>query len=361
MQAAPWPCGEGDAELVPGEHLHPLRRSAPYPNQLDSVATTDVSVRAGREGCSEVPCDVEVAVDLAAAWPAERTAANQFRLDGFVPRVRDLGTSQLVALLEYAESLVTASQASAVPSMLERLAELIGADTATLTRINLHTGHEEAVLWPASRADSAELEAYAPASHTHPLRPLLARQARSGIRRPTPIRISDVLARRQWRQSALYAASHRGIDDQMCALIAAQQHTIELVVVSRFHGSFTQGQVTLLDAARVHLAAAVQRIDQQLLPALQIAPTLQKVFASVAIPRHDSGSARATRPGGASAGMPTRRQRQILELVAEGLTDAQVGRRLGLTAATVSKHLTRSYARLGVPNRAAAVNVIRPA
>ena len=52
------------------------------------------------------------------------------------------------------------------------------------------------------------------------------------------------------------------------------------------------------------------------------------------------------------------RQEQILTLVAAGLTDAQIGRRLGLTAATVSKHLTRTYARLGVPNRAAAVGLV---
>ncbi len=50
----------------------------------------------------------------------------------------------------------------------------------------------------------------------------------------------------------------------------------------------------------------------------------------------------------------TARERQVLDLVAEGLTDAAIGRRLGLATATVSKHLQRVYARHGLGNRALA-------
>ena len=269
----------------------------------------------------------------------------------------DLRSRDLLAVLEYAERLITLTDASAVPSMLEAVADLVGADSSTLTRINLRTGHEEAVLWPAARAGSAGLEHYAAASRTHPLRPPLAFQARTRARRPAPIRISDVLTGRQWRASALYATSHRGIDDQMCALIAAQQHTVQLIGLSRHRGSFTDRQVALLDAARVHVAGAVHRVGPQFLPMLQVSPTLRPVLASVAIPRPVAGAAVGRSSAGVGGGVPTARQRQILALVAEGLTDAQIGRRLGLTGATVSKHLTRSYARLGVPNRAAAARL----
>jgi DNA-binding CsgD family transcriptional regulator len=282
-----------------------------------------------------------------AGTPAVREAFPSHRSEP--PGLRDLRPAQLVAILEYADRAIGLTKAAAVPSMLELLAQLVGADTSTLTRIDLRTGHEVAVLWPAARAESAALVDYPSAGRSHPLRPLLVQHARSGIQRPTPIRISDVLARSAWRSSELFATSHRGVDDQMCVLAAAHQHTIELLVVSRFRGAFTDRQVALLDAAGVHLAAAVRRMDQQLLPAMQVAPTLRKVMASVAIPR---------RPAGPSVAAPTARQEQILSLVAAGLTDAQIGRRLGLTASTVSKHLTRTYARLGVPNRAAAVGLI---
>lgn len=274
------------------------------------------------------------------------------------PGLRDLRSRDLLAVLDFAEKVVSLSDAPAVPSMLAGLAALVGADSATLARINLRTGHEEAVLWPAARAHSPLLEHYAAAGHTHPLRPPLAFQARTGARRPAPIRISDVLSRRQWRASALYAGSHRGIDDQLDVLIAARPPTVQLIGLSRHHGSFTDRQVALLDAARAHLAAAVHRIGDQRLPTVQVAPSVRRLLAPVALLDPADVSGQGVSSADANAGRPTARQRQILALVAEGLTDAQIGRRLGLTAATVSKHLTRTYARLGVPNRAAAVRLI---
>lgn len=208
----------------------------------------------------------------------------------------DLRSSELRAVLDFAERLLAITDAAAVPSMLDGLAQLVDADSSTLMRINLRTGQEEAVLWPAARADSAVLQ-YAAVSRTHPLRPSLAVQARSGVRRPAAIRISDVLTRRQWRASALHAASHRGIDDQMCVLLAARQHTIQLIVLSRHHDFFTHRQVALLDAARAHLAAAVQRIGPQRLPALQVAPTVRRVLAPVALPERLKSPPRSSRRG----------------------------------------------------------------
>jgi DNA-binding CsgD family transcriptional regulator len=56
-------------------------------------------------------------------------------------------------------------------------------------------------------------------------------------------------------------------------------------------------------------------------------------------------------------GMPqlTRRQWELLRLVAAGHTNAQIARRLGLSEATVRTHMENIYGRLGVSSRAAAV------
>ncbi len=61
------------------------------------------------------------------------------------------------------------------------------------------------------------------------------------------------------------------------------------------------------------------------------------------------------------AGAPqlTLRQWEILRLVAAGLTNGQIGRRLSVSEATVRKHLENTYARLGVTNRTAAVDRTR--
>lgn len=51
----------------------------------------------------------------------------------------------------------------------------------------------------------------------------------------------------------------------------------------------------------------------------------------------------------------TARQRELLRLVAEGLTNRQIGRELGVSEGTVRKHLENVYARLGVQNRMQAI------
>lgn len=51
----------------------------------------------------------------------------------------------------------------------------------------------------------------------------------------------------------------------------------------------------------------------------------------------------------------TGRQLEILGQVARGLTNREVGRVLGISEATVRKHLENAYQRLGVLNRTGAV------
>lgn len=59
-----------------------------------------------------------------------------------------------------------------------------------------------------------------------------------------------------------------------------------------------------------------------------------------------------------SASRLTERQREVMHLVAQGLTDKEIGERLGITKATAQKHLTNILERLNVPNRAAAAATI---
>jgi DNA-binding NarL/FixJ family response regulator len=50
----------------------------------------------------------------------------------------------------------------------------------------------------------------------------------------------------------------------------------------------------------------------------------------------------------------TTREREVLELLAAGLSNRAIGERLGVTEATVKAHLTRVYTRLGVTDRVSA-------
>jgi DNA-binding NarL/FixJ family response regulator len=53
------------------------------------------------------------------------------------------------------------------------------------------------------------------------------------------------------------------------------------------------------------------------------------------------------------------RQREILELVVEGRSNAEIGRHLYLSESTIKQHLRAAYKLLGVSNRTEAANLIR--
>jgi DNA-binding NarL/FixJ family response regulator len=69
-------------------------------------------------------------------------------------------------------------------------------------------------------------------------------------------------------------------------------------------------------------------------------------------------AALATAPHASTKRALTRRERQILELVAGGLAAKQVARTLGISPKTVEQHKTRIFAKLGVRNQTAAVSVL---
>jgi DNA-binding CsgD family transcriptional regulator len=62
-----------------------------------------------------------------------------------------------------------------------------------------------------------------------------------------------------------------------------------------------------------------------------------------------------TRRGQRRADRLTKRQSELLDLVAAGMTNHQVARRLGLSEGTVRRHLENIFSRLGVNSRTAAV------
>jgi DNA-binding CsgD family transcriptional regulator len=68
----------------------------------------------------------------------------------------------------------------------------------------------------------------------------------------------------------------------------------------------------------------------------------------------DTEEAASASPKDTTASLLSAREVEVLRLVAEGLTDAQVARRLYLSPRTVGQHLRSIYRKLGVPSRAAA-------
>jgi DNA-binding NarL/FixJ family response regulator len=87
------------------------------------------------------------------------------------------------------------------------------------------------------------------------------------------------------------------------------------------------------------LAAVVERV---LKGERAIAPALRGALAGAVAPR--------TASGGAGLGL-TRREREILVLVAEGRSNREIAGQLSVTLATVKSHLVHLYAKLGAGGR----------
>ncbi|MGP3753861.1 response regulator [Streptomyces sp. IBSNAI001] len=76
------------------------------------------------------------------------------------------------------------------------------------------------------------------------------------------------------------------------------------------------------------------------------------------LPRTPSGSGPERGPAPADA--LTLRERELMELVAQGLSNRQIGSRLGITEGTVKRHLRNIFDKLGATSRLDAVNRVQP-
>ncbi|MCX5398094.1 response regulator transcription factor [Streptomyces sp. NBC_00102] len=76
------------------------------------------------------------------------------------------------------------------------------------------------------------------------------------------------------------------------------------------------------------------------------------------LPRTANGSRPEREP--APADTLTLRERELMELVAQGLSNRQIGTRLGITEGTVKRHLRNIFDKLGATSRLDAVNRVQP-
>ena len=86
------------------------------------------------------------------------------------------------------------------------------------------------------------------------------------------------------------------------------------------------------------------------------APLRRRIAASVAQLRRTPGE---EAPAPVATHLLTHREHEVVLLVAEGLTNAQIAERLWISPGTVRRHLQNVFAKLGVHTRTAAVARLR--
>jgi DNA-binding CsgD family transcriptional regulator len=141
---------------------------------------------------------------------------------------------------------------------------------------------------------------------------------------------SDFYSARQLHSTGMYSDYYRpmGYEHQLRLCLpaglgpaAARGKTVDLLLVRGSGPDFSERDRALLALLRPHLHQAYRDAERGRHPTPQLTP----------------------------------RQKDVLHLVGQGHTNAQIGRRLGVSEGTVRKHLENIYARLQVSSRTAAV------
>ena len=144
------------------------------------------------------------------------------------------------------------------------------------------------------------------------------------------VSIPDFYSARQWRSTGMYTDVYRPQEIR---------HELQLCLPEPAAPHRSPGRTVRLYFFRLSGPAFSER-DRSLLTLMR--PHLHQAYL-------DAERRRAPEPG------LTPRQLQLLRLVADGLTNAQIARRLGLSEGTVRTHLENIFSRLQVTSRTAAV------
>ncbi len=153
--------------------------------------------------------------------------------------------------------------------------------------------------------------------------------------------ISDLLTRGQWQRTALYAQAYSQVGQQDgLALDVDLGHGAMLTLnVTRASRGYTAAERMALTLLGPHAQAQWRRLSQQ--------------------QRISQAAWQALSPDSSAADVLSPREREVLQWVANGNTNAEIATMLELRAGTVKRHLENIYRKLGAANRQDALSGMR--
>jgi DNA-binding NarL/FixJ family response regulator len=153
---------------------------------------------------------------------------------------------------------------------------------------------------------------------------------------------------------AIYVANHEDVGEDVAQGVKSLQALVldASIVVLSLEGDPSLAHAAFKAGARGFLHLGMQ--PSQIAQALRLACQGEVVFPRQMVPTLIN---QEEQPPDLLALTP--RQREILELVARGLTNAEIARRLFLAEGTVKQHLRAAYKLLNVRSRVQAVKLLR--
>ena len=217
------------------------------------------------------------------------------------------------------------------PACLEALQRLIPCDSVAFCELDRVSERVLGYVALPARSDG-EADAglaYWDVRHEHPV---CRYHEASGDWRA--YRITDFVGTRRFRSSRIYADWFRPQHVERLITVGLDSplsHTRVFLLERNGGGDFDPADCLVLDVLRPYLAM-----------------------------RYDAARVRAEAVPASCVAL-TRRERQVLDAVAEGKTNHQVAEALLISDGTVRRHLENAYAKLGVHTRTAAVRALNGA
>jgi DNA-binding CsgD family transcriptional regulator len=208
-------------------------------------------------------------------------------------------------------------------AILSCVVAAVGAEAASVTPLEPRDRPSWPTwTWPAAFLSADELALFEDLHRQDPW--ILAAHTRH--RSGTPMRISDSLSQRQYHGLTIYGELFRSLEiEHQVAFTFMCGGRPTCVTVNRHRRDFSDDELDCLRLLRLPLSATAPRVAGW------------------------GGAAPTTRP---SDGLGlSHREGQVLSLVAAGLSNDQIGGRLGVSVRTVHKHLEHVLAKTATHNR----------
>ena len=241
-------------------------------------------------------------------------------------------------VLEFSWELAGArSVAELGAAALERMQQVISADRANFGHTDLHKKKLRAIEYSAGGWRSPP---DAPSSLDHIADPhnlVLAEILRG---RNTPFSVSSIIPVKEFLRTELYELAYKPFGTPYQVIVPIQTNRQALTgsgyALSRSSEDFSSRDMRRLYALQAVLTAhhAVLQVQPRSEPQIDAAP----------------GAARLTQ-----------RERQVLSLVASGMTAVAIGHSLRISPRTARKHIENSYSKLDIHDRLQAVSYCRQA
>ncbi|WP_299038480.1 LuxR C-terminal-related transcriptional regulator [uncultured Pseudokineococcus sp.] len=213
----------------------------------------------------------------------------------------------------------------------QQLQVLLAAEVCAFTEIDVRAHRAVVVLLPAV---PRYLEPAQQAGRTLDDNPITSYWAADS--RPGPSRVSDHLSQQAWRATATYGEvlGPMGTPHMLGVPLVRAAQGGPSCAVARSGSDFTDRELGIAQALQVALVA------------------LHRHVATVVEDRER----RSLVAGSPLAHLLTEREREVLVLLSSGVTAHVMARRLGISTATVRKHLEHLYRKLDAHDRLTAVN-----